>query len=308
MRFTATIAFAAIAPMLIAASQPVRLQPSSPWVLDYAADSCRLVRTFAEGKQKTVLAFESAAPGQMDLLVVGNGLKGYSEDYDGVPLRFLPVGGKPLHGRAAVSAESGAPAILWPTVRLLPDVLVDKLERQEAEADRRSKAAMRPEALDPGQKELVKAARQDFASHANEVQIGGRRAVILETGPLGKPIKMFDQCGRDSLRDWGVNPDLEDKIVKPVWAPHPDRWFGPEDYPSDMVTSGQESEVEVRLLVDASGRPTKCTSLSHFKEKEFDEVVCDKFMKRARFEPAELADGTKVPSYYVQRVIFQMRR
>jgi TonB family protein len=140
------------------------------------------------------------------------------------------------------------------------------------------------------------------------VQIGGRRAVILETGPLGEPIKMFDQCGRDSLRDWGVNPDLEDKIVKPVWAPHPDWWFGPEDYPSDMVRSGQESEVEVRLLVDASGRPTKCTSLSHFKQKEFDQVVCDKFMKRAHFEPAELADGTKVPSYYVQRVIFQMRR
>jgi hypothetical protein len=29
-------------------------------------------------------------------------------------------------------------------------------------------------------------------------------------------------------------------------------------------------------------------------------------MKRARFEPAELADGTKVPSYYVNRVKFRM--
>jgi hypothetical protein len=29
-------------------------------------------------------------------------------------------------------------------------------------------------------------------------------------------------------------------------------------------------------------------------------------MKRARFEPAELADGTKVPSYYIRRVIFRM--
>jgi hypothetical protein len=154
MRLIDTIALAAISSMLVAASEPVRLQPSSPWVLDYAADSCRLVRTFADGKQKTVLAFESAAPGQMDLLAVGNGLKGYSQDYDGVPLRFLPVGGKPLHGRAAVSAESGAPAILWSTVRLVPDALIDKLEKQEAEAERRSKAAMRPEALDRGKKNL----------------------------------------------------------------------------------------------------------------------------------------------------------
>ena len=75
MRLCLTIACAAIAPVLVAASQPVRLQPSSPWDVDYGENSCRLIRTFAEGKEKTVLVFESAGPGQMDLLVVGNGLK-----------------------------------------------------------------------------------------------------------------------------------------------------------------------------------------------------------------------------------------
>jgi protein TonB len=65
--------------------------------------------------------------------------------------------------------------------------------------------------------------------------------------------------------------------------------------------------VSVRLLVDASGKVTNCTSLSHFDAPEFNKVVCEKFKARARFEPAELADGTKVPSYYVNRVIFKMR-
>ena len=51
---------------------------------------------------------------------------------------------------------------------------------------------------------------------------------------------------------------------------------------------------------------TSCTSLSHFKEPEFNKIVCDKFMARARFEPAELADGTKVPSYYVNKVVFRI--
>ena len=90
MRLCLTIACAAIAPVLVAASQPVRLQPSSPWDVDYGENSCRLIRTFAEGKEKTVLVFESAGPGQMDLLVVGNGLKGYGGDSDNVPARFLP--------------------------------------------------------------------------------------------------------------------------------------------------------------------------------------------------------------------------
>ena len=64
MRLGVFIACAAVAPVLIAASQPVRLQPSSRWVLDYAVDSCRLIHTFGEGKTLTKLAFESDAPGE----------------------------------------------------------------------------------------------------------------------------------------------------------------------------------------------------------------------------------------------------
>jgi len=72
------------------------------------------------------------------------------------------------------------------------------------------------------------------------------------------------------------------------------------------VGLGQESVVKVRLLVDATGKPTKCTSLSHFKESSFNDVVCAKFMDRAHFEPAELADGTKVPSFYTTVITFMM--
>ena len=68
----------------------------------------------------------------------------------------------------------------------------------------------------------------------------------------------------------------------------------------------QESIVKVRLLVDATGRVTRCTSLSHFKEVAFNKITCDKFMARAHFEPAELADGTNVPSYYVNKINFKI--
>ena len=132
--------------------------------------------------------------------------------------------------------------------------------------------------------------------------------MILETGSLGAPIAAFDQCSRESLKDWGVDPDLEDKIVRPVWTPNPGKWFSASDYPREMLMQGKESEVKVRLLVDATGRVTKCTSLTHFDSPIFNKIVCDEFVKRALFEPAELADGTKVPSYYTKRVVFQMER
>ena len=77
----------------------------------------------------------------------------------------------------------------------------------------------------------------------------------------------FDQCGRDSLKDWGVDPAVEAKIVRPVWAINPTQWLFESDYPRDMLMRGKESEVAVRLLVDASGKVSRCTSLSHFTER-----------------------------------------
>jgi hypothetical protein len=118
----------------------------------------------------------------------------------------------------------------------------------------------------------------------------------------------FNKCSRDSLQDWGVDPAVEDQIVRPVWATNPDRWLFASDYPSDMLVLGRESAVAVRLLVDASGRITKCTPLSHFNEPAFTKITCERIQERARLQPAELADGTKVPSYFIRRVVFQMRR
>ena len=116
----------------------------------------------------------------------------------------------------------------------------------------------------------------------------------------------FSKCGRDSLKDWGVDPDLEEKIVRPVWTTHPEGWLFEEDYPADMLRAGKESVVAVRLLIDATGKITNCTPLSHFTEQELYEISCRNIIARARFEPAELADGTKVPSYYIRRIIFRI--
>ena len=198
MRIKSLVGLAVIAPLLIATAQPVRLQPSSPWVLDYAENSCRLMRTFGEGSDKMQLLFESDAPGEMDLVVVGRPLHGDSEE---VPATFLPLESKPMKGRRAKTVGAGDPGVFWPEFLLLPQAEAEQVEKQEKE---------------------------------------------------------------------------------------------------------REAHPSVRLLVDASGKVTKCTSLSHFEAPEFNQIVCDTFMKRAHFEPAETADGAKVPSYYTKRIRFQI--
>jgi len=295
---------AAIAPLLMAgAPEPVRLQPSSPWDVDYGENSCRLMRIFGEGQDKTSLLFESPAPDHMTMLVVGQPLRtGLRE----VSAKFIPANGEPMTGRLAESSQERAPAILWSGVDLEPDSIV-KRQHEERRYEKEHKY-VRPPPFDLVQRAADRAARQAFASSVTGIQIDVRhdKSVVLETGPLGDAIKIFDVCMRDALKDWGVNPDVEDKIVRPVWAPEPWRWLVGEDYPDDMIMRGQESEVSARLLVDAAGKPTSCTSLSYFREPEFNKTVCTKLMARAKFWPAELADGTRVASYYTVHVIFNV--
>ena len=305
MLIRAFIAAAAVVSTQANAASQFRLAPSSPWVVDYAENSCRLIRHFGQGKDATIFALESEAPGAIDMLIAGRPL---STSMEQVPAKFLPLQTKRMLGFAGRSTDNGDPLVLWSAVSLLPEDAVAAEAKKEAA--RKAHPQVRPPSVSLAEKAAMKAQRQAFAANTTAIEIDARagRPVILEAGSLGEPIKMFDQCSRESLRDWGVDPDLEDKIVRPAWAPNPSAWFSPSDYPRDMIMSGQESVVKVRLLVDALGRVTKCTSLSHFKEAEFNKIVCDKFTARARFEPAELADGTKVPSYYVNKVVFRIDR
>ena len=305
MRTNSLIAMLAATPLLVAASpQPVRMQPSSGWVLDYAADSCKLSRAFGAGVDETVLQFESTAPGQMSMIVIGRPLRTTQEQ---VAAKFLPVGDEAIIGDVRLTVTQ-KPVVAWSDVPLLPASFT--IRDAYKELQRKAHPEVRPPSIDLKERDEARAARQAFASAARELEIDARRnrPVLLETGSLGAAIKMFDKCSRDSLRDWGVDPDLEDKIVRPVWAPDVSRWFSANDYPAGEAREGKESEVRVRLLVDAAGNVSKCTSLSHYEEPEFNRIVCDKFMKRAKFQPAELANGTKVSSYYINRVVFRLER
>jgi len=56
-----------------------------------------------------------------------------------------------------------------------------------------------------------------------------------------------------------------------------------------MVIRGEQSVVKIRVLVDATGHVTKCTSISHFMEAEFNRITCSRFTAWAHFR----ARGTR---------------
>jgi TonB family protein len=305
MRFKSMLVCAGMAPLLLAATEPLRLQPAGPWDVDYAENSCRLLRTFGDGKTLVKFGLESAAPGEMDMLVAGKPLQTSAEE---VGARFLPVGTKTFDGMVVKTVGSGDPAIIWSNVPMLPEQTLARLKK-EGEEHRRN-PGVRPPPTSLAEQADRLAQRQQFATTITELEIQTthQRSVTLETGSLGAAIAAFDKCSRDSLKDWGVDPALEDRIVRPVWGANPQNWLSSADYPNNMLMNGKESDVTLRLLVDATGQITKCTSLSHFADEEFNRISCSKVTQRARFEPAELEDGTKVPSYYTFRIHFRIAR
>lgn len=303
MRIRALIPAVAVIPSLANAAVPLHLAPDSKWVVNYAENSCQMMRRFGDGDNRTTLALESEAPGSADMLLIGRPL---ATSADRVPVKFLPIESEVMDGSVFETADKRIPSILVTQVTLLPEEEIAVLKREDAERKRHPNS--RPPAVSLEQQAVRRAARETFAAKTTAIEIDSRRSrpVILDTGSLGDVVKVFDQCSRDSLRSWGVDPDLDAKIVRPVWTPNPARWFSVNDYPGDMLAHLKQSVVKVRLLVDATGRVTQCTSLSHFDEPEFNKITCAAFMKRAHFDPAELADGTKVPSYYLKSVVFRI--
>lgn len=311
MRFQSLLACLATAPMLVAAAEPVRLQPASKWVLDYGENSCRLLRTFGDPATPTLLLFERLSPSSaLSMVVIGKALD-TPPGKDLATARFLGVEGLAFkEGQTATSASGKDPAVLWSSVGFTPMLEGDKLTPEmklQMEALTRGK---RPERLDLAKRASFRAEALGNAAKVNQVEIVARRKkpLVLETGSLGKAITMLDECSRHQLKGWGIDPDVEDKIVRPAWAPKPYTWFSSDDYPIDSIRKGERSVVEARLLIDAEGKVNACTALSHVDAPAFQKVVCDTLKRRGKYQPAELADGTKVPSYTTYKVRFELPR
>jgi TonB family protein len=133
------------------------------------------------------------------------------------------------------------------------------------------------------------------------------RDLVLETGPMDKPLAALRECSWDMVKSWGLDVGQQKTLTrKPSSKRSPTTWIDSSDYPTSMIRGGYEGIVNFRLLVDAAGRPTSCKIQTSTRPKEFDDAVCRAVMKRAAFDPALDAQGKPVPSYWIATVNFKL--
>lgn len=101
-------------------------------------------------------------------------------------------------------------------------------------------------------------------------------------------------------------PPRKAKEASPRGAPG--SWVTNDDYPPAARRAEQEGVTGFRLDVDASGKVSGCTITSSSGYAALDNAVCTLMRRRARFSPAEDANGNKVPDTWSSRFRWVLER
>lgn len=282
-----------------AAREPTVLAPLKPWNLHYADNSCQLTRAFGHPAKPTVVALERISPDSaMSLMVFGGGLTARPGSGLG-KASFAPFNDHQFeNGVIAETVGTRQTAILWTSVDFLPGF--PELPQ-----------VRKPSDIPP--RDLARLAAMRTLEEATSAKVTGLqiveprgRTTILQTGSLGKANAMMRECAREQMTGWGLDPDVQDKIVRSAISKRSlADFFSSSDYPSKAIWAGEESIISARLIVDADGKVTNCTSLTVFAAEGFGDIVC-RNLSKAVFEPAQLADGTRVPTFVTARIRFKM--
>ncbi len=279
---------------IAAKSEPISLEPSSSWTLDYADDSCRLIRKFGENDDNIILILNSFAPGdEFNLTVAGNPVA-YRGASRTASIQFGPGESEQKLKFSNGKMADGMPALIFAgRTRIAP---LTESEDEQREAYERREIILAPIS------EKRKAA-------VTQLSIGKplARPISLRLGAMDRPLAALATCVDELMTHWGIDVAKHQGLTRPVQPDgDPGQWVQANDYPSDMLWAGKQAYVHFRMGVDENGDPTACHIQHSIGGEAFDKAVCASLMKRAKFLPALDKAGKPIASFYLNAVNFQI--
>ncbi|MGV3554670.1 MAG: hypothetical protein ACO1OD_05395 [Croceibacterium sp.] len=278
---TAAMAAAAIAP---AAAQEARVyKPTGQWALDYGDDYCRLMRTFGDGKNELSLAFERIEPGPtMRMILVGDGVRIF-RGAEMLGWNFSASAGSERMARYAQSKTADkkdyinfGPVTVAPFAPQTPTTAYDRAAE--------------------------KAAAKPFT--AITVGSGLSEPIRVDTGSLEAPVGALQACADDLARSWGLDPATLPGSTPAAPEGGGAGWLPQGTIPFEEFGRFAGGSNQVRLMVDAAGKPTSChihwPTLSEMTNKK----VCSTLLEKARFAPAKDAQGRAMAGFWVGSPLF----
>ncbi|WP_447726871.1 energy transducer TonB [Sphingomonas koreensis] len=248
---------------------PAPLAADGSWVVDYADQACNVARAFGKGDQRVTFALV-LMPGRETSQIV----------------LHRPYDGKERIREAELVIATGPDA---------PPITTQAISGSVTPGTRLLHANITAEGLSQ-----IENAKSLVFRHRDQV-------IHLATNGMKKPLAAALACEDDLLRTWGTDPATFRSIaVHAKAARTPDTWVTPEDYPAGSLMARESGVVGVRLSISAAGNLTECKIVASSKFPTLDKETCALIRKRARYEPARMADGAKVPSVSFLRFRWQI--
>lgn len=260
------------------------LEPTSKWWLNYTDNNCVVHRSFGSGDGAIVMRMSRSAPASgFQLSLIGKPLRSSAAVVD-LPVHF--EAGQPAATTAILFGNAGkvgdTPMVALVTARL------DNLHGDAYPQDQQ------PPAVTP---------EQEAAVTALTFRAPNRKWYRLQTGSMKGIMAAMRTCTDKVVESWGYSPAVQNSLTRPALPTvSPNKWLGSFDYPQSMLFSGSMAIVDFRLDIAETGNVSGCSITGSTLPKEAATTTCDLLRRRAKFTPAQDAEGKPVKSYFVSSV------
>lgn len=291
----ASAAFLGLLQPSAALADNIVLQPSSSWHLDYGEDKCRLARSFGEGENRVMLLLDQHQPSDTftwtaagpPVTTFASGRKFTAQFGPAMSLREIEPSSSTFSGEL----EGHGKAVI------IHGHLGDA-EFKAAEAAQ--EAAAKPIGLP--QLDAAGAKGMEWL----ELRRGRGNSLRLATGPMGPTFKALNNCMANLVTHWGLDAEQQARrVTGPEWtnAPQVARKIQ-QTYPLQALRQGKQARMHIRVMVDATGKATRCVRTDVTTADDFTDKPCQIIMRDSEFQPARDASGAGVPSYYATSVVY----
>ncbi|HEY6814419.1 MAG TPA: hypothetical protein VI168_02655 [Croceibacterium sp.] len=284
-----TVATLAVAPAARAQDAPFKL--SGQWAVDFGDDYCRLAGDFSNGEDTISLGMERIQPGAfLRLMLSGDAIRPF-RGASQLGYHFLPAGTSQKAAYFRMPTADGKEYLFIDNLTLAPMVFTPPVPGQ-------------PPAPPPV---YSRQGEQDSAGGITGIRIeeGLVKPVQIEASHLPAAIAVLQQCADDLLKTWGLDAEKHKTLTVPA-IPNfsPDGWL-----PAGMISFGDFAKFtgngnQVRLLIDAAGKPTACTIHTPTLDRALNDRICSTLMEKASFQPAKDAAGAAMASYWFGSPMF----
>jgi hypothetical protein len=268
--------------------------PIGPWETVDASDGCRVAREFVDGRKQVRLFVHRDGPGvPLTIGLTGNDIRTFRGARQ-ARVSFRP-GGDLAQTVGMVRTAVGEDEV--PTIVLYRVHLLQQPDWETVSSEEMNRLAGLPHPI---------AEEMRLAGEVSTITVNGGlvRPVELTTGPLDEPMATLQACTDGMLRNWGLDPAVQNHLSRRVAPMDRQALIQAFDYPYLQVLNRQRALIRGHLIVGTDGQATQCNLIISSAIQAFNDETCRTLTSRAWFNPALDAAGNPVESYFAVSVAF----